>query len=102
MATKYFANGKLKVSVGVNYRYVPSYIPQGSVQVGYTLKWFMPSLTVMYGGYGGFNTGLGLGFNFGKGYRLLAETLLNEGWIVPKSASGIGVGVRFYKSFFRK
>jgi hypothetical protein len=56
----------------------------------------------MYGGYGGFNTGIGLGFDLGKGYRFSAETLLNEGWLVPKSASGIGVGFRFYKSFFRK
>jgi hypothetical protein len=72
------------------------------VQATYFVKWFSPSLTVMYGGYGGFNTGIGLGFNLGKGYRFSAETLLNEGWIAPKNASGIGVSVKFYKAFTRK
>lgn len=102
VASKYFANGKLRLSAMVNYRYVPSYIPQGSIHATYFIKWFSPSLAIMYGGYGGFNTGISLGFNLGKGYRFSAETLLNEGWLLPKSASGIGVGFRFYKSFFRK
>jgi hypothetical protein len=102
VATKYFANGKLRLSAMINYRYVPAYVPQGSIHATYFIKWFSPSLSIMYGGYGGFNTGISLGFDLGKGYRFSAETLLNEGWLVPKSASGIGVGFRFYKSFFRK
>jgi hypothetical protein len=102
VATKYFINGKLKLSASVNYRYVPAYIPQGSLQATYFIRWFSPSLTVLYGGYGGFNTGIGLGFDLGKGFRISAETLLNEGWLAPNSANGIGVGFRFYKSFLRK
>lgn len=98
-ATKYF--NKFKVSLMVNYRYMPGYIPQGTVQATYMGKWFVPSLSVMYGGYGGFNTGIGAGFLFGKGYSLYIESMLNEGWIAPRNASGLGVGVKFYKSFYR-
>lgn len=103
-ASRYFLpQSQLLLSLILNYRYVPGYIPQAAVQARYKVsKFFSPSLTVMYGGYGGFNTGLGLNFNFGKGYSLSLESLLNEGLIVPKNASGIGFGVRFYKSFLRK
>lgn len=102
-ATRYFLpKGQLQLSLILNYRYVPGYIPQAAVQARYKVsKFFSPALTVMYGGYGGFNTGLGFNFNFGKGYSLSLESLLNEGLIVPNNASGIGFGVRFYKSFFR-
>lgn len=100
-ATKYVGQGKLKLSVILSYRYIPAYIPLTAVQATYFVKWFSPSLTLMYGGYGGFNTGIGMGFNFGKGYSLIVESLLNEGWLAAKNASGMGFGVKFYKSFRR-
>lgn len=99
-ASKYVK--KFQFVLNVNYRYLPGYLPQGSFRAAYMGKHIVPSLSVMYGGFGGFNTGIGVGFIFGKGYSLYIDSMLNEGWIAANKASGLGVGLKFYKSFYYK
>lgn len=102
-ATKYLANGKLKLSLILNYRYMPGYIPLTAINATYKLGRVSPYLNVMYGGYGGFNTGIGLGLSLGKkrSTLIIVESSVNEGWIAANKASGLGFGFKLYQSFYR-
>lgn len=54
----------------------------------YFTKRFLISATAGYGGYGGFNSGVGLGLNVGKGFSLYAGSSNLEGFIVPSKVAG--------------
>ncbi len=102
-ATKFVANGKLKLSLILNYRYMPGYIPLTMVNATYKIGRISPYLNIMYGGYGGFNTGVGLGLSLGKNRStyIILESVFNEGWIAGNNASGLGFGFKLYQSFYR-
>ncbi len=57
--------------------------------------------TLGYGGYGTFQAGLDLGFNFGKGYTLQLRTGNLEGLIPNSFSTGLGAGITFTKYFVK-
>lgn len=94
---------KWTVRTGLNYRHLPGNWPKVYVETAYSIsKVFTPFITLQYGGYGGFNTGIGMRFNTNNGYSFYIESLYNEGWIAPKKASGLGVMLKLSKSFRSK
>ena len=55
--------------------------------------------TFGYCGYGTFNYGIGIFANLGKGFMIIAGSNNIEGYISPKSASGLGAYASLIKTF---
>jgi hypothetical protein len=65
----------------------------------YFNKYFMISATIGYGGYGGFNSGLGLGIKTKSGIALYAGTNNFEGFIAPSEFAGRAAYLSIIKHF---
>lgn len=94
------ASGKVWLYGGVRHYLLRNWIPQMYARVAYyPAQWFMLGGQVAYGGPGGLQVGLDLGFNFGKGYLLNICTRNLESIVPNTMATGTSVGLRFAKHF---
>lgn len=69
---------------------------KGSV---YFNKNFMTSVTIGYGGYAGFNCGIGLGANLGGGFSIFAGSNNLEGYIATSKTAGRAAYFSIIKNF---
>lgn len=98
---------KLYITGMANYTFFPGYFPQFSVRVAGTPDPFVSVAgTFSYGGWGGFNGGVDLGFHFGEGWHLTIGTQTLQGIISERNTSGLsgraGLIKRFGKSKNKK
>ena len=79
-----------------NANYKPLYYVKGNI---YFNNYFMISATVGYGGYGGFNSGIGLGAHARRGFSLYIGTTNLEGFIAPSHTAGRAAYFSIIKNF---
>jgi hypothetical protein len=80
----------------VQYRLAPGYMPFSSVQLARNFKHNRSiGLTLSYGGYGKFQSGLQAILIQTKHHYLKIGTLFNEGFIAPKKHSGNGITLSY-------
>lgn len=94
-AIRLFRNNWLG-SMGLTYRRIPGYTPLITGAVGKTFDSGRSiRLSLMYGGFGGFQTGLRVVAFSNQRHFLSFGTLFNEGFLMPKSRSGAGIQISY-------
>jgi hypothetical protein len=89
-------NKFITLNTAIQYRMIKGYQPLYSVEVGYVIKSFNSiKLNLMYGGYGGFQTGINYTFLHYKEQRLTIGTYFNEGFLNSKQLSGAGLQLHY-------
>ncbi|MCG9911898.1 MAG: DUF5723 family protein [Flavobacteriales bacterium] len=94
---------KLFISALGDYCYFPGYVPRGTVRItGIPDPFVSISGALSYGGRGGFNAGIDLGFHFGYGWHFTLGTQSVQGIVAERLTSGLsgrfGLIKRFNKS----
>ena len=91
---------KLHVTAMANYTFFPGYFPQFSLRLsGIPDPFVSVAGTFSYGGWGGFNGGIDLGFHFGDGWHFTLGTQTIQGIIAEKATSGLSGRVGLIKRF---
>ena len=65
----------------------------------FPIRQFMISGTVAYGGYGNFNAGMELEYNFPKQFRIHLDSYYLTGYLIPKNCSAQGITLSISKRF---
>ena len=65
----------------------------------YVTKRFMTAYTIAYGGYGNFNAGLELEYNFPKDWHIHIDSYYITGYLIPKYCSAQGISASLTKRF---
>jgi len=94
---------KLHLTASANYTFYPGYFPQFSIRLsGIPDPFVSVAGTLSYGGWGGFNGGVDLGFHLGDGWHFTLGTHSIQGIIGERVSSGLsgraGVIKRFGKT----
>lgn len=94
---------KLFVSATADYKYFPGYFPRFSARVmGVPDEMVSIAGTLSYGGWGGINGGVDLGFHFPQGWHVTLGTRSIQGVVAERTTSGLsaqfGITKRFGKS----
>jgi len=91
---------KLILQPAVNMKFFANYFPQFSLSaIGYPDPAIMISGSVRYGGWGGFNVGLDLGFDLGQGWVLGIGSRTIDGFVVENINSGLSGNFSLMKYF---
>lgn len=91
---------RFHITAMANYLFFPGYFPQFSLRLsGIPDPFVSVAGTLSYGGWGGFNAGLDLGFHFGSGWHFTLGTQTLQGIIFEKSTSGLSGRVGLIKRF---
>ncbi len=91
---------KLYVNVSGDYIVFPGYVPRGTIRLtGVPDPFVSVSGTLAYGGWGGLNVGLDLGFHFGDGWHFTLGTQTLQGIAAERISSGLSLRGGLVKRF---
>ena len=90
----FYLTGGIHHIFNANYKFL-AYV-KGNI---YFNKLVMFSATIGYGGYGGFNSGIGIGVNTKKGYSFYTGSSNIEGFISPSKTAGRAAYFSILKNF---
>lgn len=94
---------KLYLSALVDYTYFPGYVPRGTIRVtGVPDPFVSITGTFGYGGFGGFNGGVDLGFHFGEGWHFMLGTKSIQGIVAERTTSGLSGHAGIIKRFGKR
>jgi hypothetical protein len=91
---------KLFVGATVDYKYYPGYFPKFAARItGIPDPMVSISGIFSYGGWGGFNGGVDLGFHFTKGWHFVVGSHTLQGIISERNTSGLSLNAGLSKRF---
>lgn len=91
---------KFHITAMGNYTFFPGYVPQVSLRLsGMPDPFVSIAGTFSYGGWGGFNAGVDLGFHFGYGWHFTLGTQTLQGIIAERTTSGLSGRAGLIKRF---
>jgi hypothetical protein len=91
---------RLFMNVSGDFLLFPGYLPRGTLRItGIPDPFVSVSGTLAYGGWGGFNVGLDLGFHFGQGWHFTLGTQTLQSIAAERISSGLSLRAGLVKRF---
>jgi hypothetical protein len=91
---------RLFMNLSGDYLLFPGYVPRGTLRItGIPDPFVSVSGTLSYGGWGGFNVGLDLGFHFGQGWHFTLGTQTLQSIAAERVSSGLSLRAGLVKRF---
>jgi hypothetical protein len=91
---------RLFMNVSADYLLFPGYLPRGTLRItGIPDPFVSVSGTLAYGGWGGLNVGLDLGFHFGQGWHFTLGTQTLQSIAAERISSGLSLRAGLAKRF---